>query len=64
MPEQIPSKFHKPIGMRAMDTEQWADALKHLERATELYPQAGCKTRIDKCRLALQRQNAAAGGNK
>jgi hypothetical protein len=61
LPEQIPSKFHKLIGIRAMDDQQWAVALKHLERATELYPQAGCKTRIDKCRLALSRQEGAAG---
>ncbi|MBH3375277.1 phage terminase small subunit [Pseudomonas juntendi] len=64
LPEQIPSKFHKLIGMRAMDAELWADALKHLERATELYPQAGCKTRIDKCRLVLSRQDAATGGTE
>lgn len=64
LPEQIPSKFHKLIGIRAMDDQQWAVALKHLERATELYPQAGCKTRIEKCRLALSRLNAAAGGTE
>lgn len=64
VPEQIPSKFHKLLGMRAMDAEQWADALKHLERAMALYPQAGCKMRIDKCRLVLSRQQAAAGGTE
>ena len=64
LPEQIPSKFHKLIGMRAMDGEQWAVALKHLERATELYPKAGCSTRIEKCRRALSRQEAAAGGTE
>lgn len=56
LPEQIPSKFHKLIGIRAMDDEQWEVALKHLVRAMELYPQAGCKTRIEKCRLVLARQ--------
>lgn len=64
LPEQIPSKFHKLIGIRAMDDQQWAVAIKHLERATELYPQAGCKTRIEKCRLALSRLNAASGGTE
>ncbi|MCL8337709.1 phage terminase small subunit [Pseudomonas mosselii] len=62
VPEQIPSKFHKLIGMRAMDDEQWEVALQHLERATALYPKAGCSTRIEKCRRALARQ--AAGGTE
>lgn len=64
LPEQIPSKFHKLIGMRAMDAEQWDVALLHLERATALYPKAGCSTRIEKCRRVLSRQEAAAGGTE
>jgi hypothetical protein len=32
LPEQIPSKYHKLIGMRAMEAEQWETALEHLER--------------------------------
>ena len=57
--EQIPSKYHKLIGMRAMEAEQWQSALKHLERSTELYPKAGNDTRIDKVRKALAKQAAA-----
>lgn len=57
--EQIPSKYHKLIGMRAMEAEQWETALKHLERSTELYAQAGNNTRIDKVRKALAKQAAA-----
>ncbi|KAB0564295.1 terminase [Pseudomonas palleroniana] len=57
--EQIPSKYHKLIGMRAMEAEQWGTALKHLERSTELYPKAGNDTRIDKVRKALAKQAAA-----
>ena len=57
--EQIPSKYHKLIGMRAMEAEQWEVALKHLERSTELYAQAGNNTRIDKVRKALAKQAAA-----
>ncbi|UOK40100.1 phage terminase small subunit [Pseudomonas palleroniana] len=57
--EQIPSKYHKLIGMRAMEAEQWQTALKHLERSTELYPKAGNDTRIDKVRKALAKQAAA-----
>lgn len=56
--EQIPSKYHKLIGMRAMEAEQWETALKHLERSTELYAQAGNNTRIDKVRKALTKQAA------
>ncbi|XVO86090.1 phage terminase small subunit [Pseudomonas palleroniana] len=57
--EQIPSKYHKLIGMRAMEAEQWQTALKHLERSTELYAQAGNDTRIKKVRKALAKQAAA-----
>ena len=57
--EQIPSKYHKLIGMRAMEAGEWNTALKHLERSTELYPKAGNETRISKCRKALAKQQAA-----
>ena len=57
--EQIPSKYHKLIGMRAMEAKQWDVALKHLERSTELYAQAGNNTRIKEVRRALEKQAAA-----
>ncbi|MBV4466589.1 terminase [Pseudomonas sp. SWRI79] len=60
--EQIPSKYHKLIGMRAMEAEQWETALKHLERSTELYSKAGNETRIQKCRKALAKQVTATTG--
>lgn len=56
--EQIPSKYHKLIGMRAMEAEQWETALKHLERSTELYAQAGNNTRIKQIRRILEKQTA------
>lgn len=56
--EQIPSKYHKLIGIRAMEAEQWETALKHLERSTELYAQAGNDTRIKRVRRALEKQAA------
>lgn len=59
--EQIPSKYHKLIGMRAIKDEQWETALKHLERSTELYAKAGNETRIKECRKALAKQRDAAG---
>ena len=57
--EQIPSKYHKLIGMRAMEAEQWETALKHLERSTELYAQAGNNTRIKQIRRTLEKQTSA-----
>ena len=60
--EQIPSKYHKLIGIRAMEAEQWETALKHLERSTELYAKAGNETRIVKCRKALTKQAPAVTG--
>lgn len=60
--EQIPSKYHKLIGIRAMEAEQWKTALKHLERSTELYAKAGNETRIKKCRIALAKQAPAVTG--
>nr|WP_302475290.1 phage terminase small subunit [Pseudomonas koreensis] len=62
LPEQIPSKYHKLIGMRAMEAEQWETALKHLERSTELHAKAGNETRIAKCRKAIAKQAPAVTG--
>ncbi|MNJ19134.1 Phage small terminase subunit [compost metagenome] len=62
--EQIPSKYHKLIGIRAIEAEDWETALKHLERSTELYSKAGNETRIKKCRMALAKQRAAGGGTE
>lgn len=60
--EQIPSKYHKLIGVRAMEAEQWETALQHLERSTELYAKAGNETRIAKCRKAIAKQTPAVTG--
>jgi len=57
--EQIPSKYHKLIGMRAQDAQEWETAIKHLERSTLLYAKAGNETRLEKCRKALAKQQAA-----
>jgi len=62
LPEQIPSKYHKLIGMRAMEAEQWETALEHLERSTELHAKAGNETRIAKCRKAIAKQTPAGTG--
>ncbi|WP_085694533.1 MULTISPECIES: phage terminase small subunit [unclassified Pseudomonas] len=60
--EQIPSKYHKLVGIRAMEAEQWETALHHLERSTALYAKAGNETRIAKCRKALTKQAPAVTG--
>ena len=57
--ERIPARFHKLLGILAMETEQWADAIDHFERATELYPEIGVKTRQDDACKALRKQQAA-----
>ena len=56
--EQIPAKYHKLIGIRAMEANDWETALKHFERATALYPKVGVDTRMENCRKALKKQQA------
>ncbi|AIS15514.1 terminase [Pseudomonas chlororaphis subsp. aurantiaca] len=56
--EQIPAKYHKLIGIRAQEAKEWATALKHLERAQQLYSKVGVDTRIENCRKALKKQQA------
>lgn len=60
--EQIPAKYHKLIGIRAQEAEEFEKALRHFERARLLYPKIGVDTRIDRCRKALTKQEAATGG--
>ncbi len=59
LPEQIPAKYHKLIGIRALEAQDWAKAIEHLERATALYPKVGVDTRIENARKALRKQQAA-----
>lgn len=56
--EQIPAKYHKLIGIRAMDAKDWEKAISHFERATELYDSIGVETRLKGCRKALEKQRA------
>ena len=56
--EQIPAKYHKLIGIRAMEAKAWETALQHFERATALYPKVGVDTRMDNCHKALKKQQA------
>lgn len=54
--EQIPAKYHKLIGIRAMEANDWETALQHFERATALYPKVGVDTRMENCRKALKKK--------
>lgn len=61
LPEQIPAKYHKLIGIRAQEANEWATALHHLERAQQLYSKVGVDTRIENARKALRKQAATSG---
>ena len=56
--EQIPAKYHKLIGIRAMSAKDWAKAIAHFERATELHAAAGVDTRLKGARKALAKELA------
>ncbi|PAU66537.1 terminase [Pseudomonas sp. PIC25] len=59
--ERIPARFHKLLGILALENERWAQAITHFERATELYPEIGVKTRLEEAAKALRRQQAGSG---
>ena len=56
--EQIPAKYHKLIGIRALDAREWTKAITHFERATELHPAVGVGTRLEGARKALAKELA------
>jgi hypothetical protein len=56
--EQIPAKYHKLIGIRALDAKEWTKAITHFERATELHAGAGVGTRLEGARKALAKELA------
>ena len=56
--EQIPAKYHKLIGIRALDARDWAKAITHFERASELHDGIGVGTRLEGARKALAKELA------
>lgn len=58
--EKIPARYHKVLGLMAFDQERWKDAITHFERATELFPAIGVKTKLDDATKALRKQEAGA----
>jgi len=59
--ERIPARYHKLLGVLAMDRKEWAAAVQHLNRATDLYPEIGVKTRLEGAEKALRKQQAETG---
>lgn len=59
--ERIPARFHKLLGILALEGERWAQAIAHFERAAALYPEIGVKTRLEEAIKALRRQQAGSG---
>ena len=56
--EQIPAKYHKLVGLRAMEAKDWGLALLHFNRATELHPSIGVGVRVENCLRALKKHQA------
>ena len=59
--ERIPARYHKQLGVLAMDRKEWALAVTHFERAEALYDGIGVGTRLAGARKALAKQLAEAG---
>jgi len=59
--ERSPARYHKLLGVLAMDRKDWAAAVQHLNRATDLYPEIGVKTRLEGAEKALRKQQAETG---
>lgn len=55
--ERIPARDHKLLGILALEREEWATAITHFDRATELYPEIGVATRRAQADKALRRQD-------
>ena len=58
--ERIPARYHKLLGIIAIDLEDWPIAIAHFERAIELYPEIRVATRLDAARKALKKAELAA----
>ncbi|SMD00655.1 phage terminase small subunit [Pseudomonas sp. URIL14HWK12:I5] len=51
--ERIPARYHKQLGILAMDRKDWTSAIVHFERAEALYESIGVGTRLAGARKAL-----------
>lgn len=57
--ERIPARYHKQLGILAMDRKDWATAVQRFERAEALYDGIGVGTRLAGARKALAKELAA-----
>lgn len=51
--ERIPARYHKQLGLLAMDRKDWTSAIVHFERAEALYSSIGVGTRLAAARKEL-----------
>jgi len=58
--ERIPARYHKLLGILAMDGREWPLAIKHMERAIALHDAIGVGTKLEGARKALAKQEALA----
>lgn len=56
--ERIPARYHKQLGILAMDRKDWSEAVARFERAEALYDGIGVGTRLAGSRKALSKQQA------
>ena len=54
--ERIPARYHKQIGILALEQRDFAKAIQHFERAEELCESIGVGTRLDGARKALAKE--------
>ena len=54
--ERIPARYHKQLGILAMDRKDWVEAIARFERAEALYDGIGVGTRLSGARKALTKQ--------
>lgn len=56
--ERIPARYHKQLGILAMDRKDWAEAVARFERAEALYDAIGVGGRLSGSRKALAKLQA------
>lgn len=59
--ERIPARYHKQLGLLAMDRKDWSSAVVHFERAEALYESIGVGTRLAGARKELAKAIAQGG---
>ncbi|WP_395598118.1 phage terminase small subunit [Pseudomonas sp. A1437] len=59
--ERIPARYHKQIGILALDQRDFGKAISHFERAEALYDGIGVGTRLEGARKAMAKEQAGNG---